>query len=131
MTAQEYINRGFAVSAHLEQAIIDRAEADVRAAYITPIVGEPTADEPTAVADALANLAFLAMLQRNVFATRSGAKMKQTNDSREADVFVVLREQAHTCAMKIERLRGLPNANATAKVTDICRIYYKTNFLSM
>lgn len=131
MTAQEYIEKGFAVSMHTEQAIIDRAERDARLAYIVPIVGENTPEEHAGViADALANLAFLVMLQRNVFVTRSGAKMKQTDDSRDADGLDVLQNMAHTCDMKIQALRALPGANATAKVTDICRIYFRTNFFN-
>lgn len=126
MTPQEYANKGFAVSLHIDQSVIDRAEADVRAAYITPILGENAQGE--AVNDAIANLAFLAMTQRNVFVTRSGAKEKTNANSRTAEAWETLQEMAHTCAMKIETLRQLPDANKSAKVNDICRLYFKTNF---
>lgn len=126
MTPQEYANKGFAVSLHIDQAIIDRAEADVRAAYITPIVGAEAAGE--VIADALANLSFMVMTQRNVFVTRSGAKEKTNANSRSVETWETLQEMAHTCAMKIAALRELPGANKTAEVHDICRIYFKTNF---
>lgn len=126
MTPQEYANKGFAVSLHIDQAIIDRAEADVRAAYVTPILGENA--QGANVDDAVANLAFMAMTQRNVFVTRSGAKEKTNVNSRTADTWDTLQEMAHTCAMKITALRMLPGANKEAEVNDICRLYFKTNF---
>ena len=65
MTAQEYIEKGFAVSLHTEQAIIDRAERDARLAYIVPIVGENTPEEHAGViADALAKLQVVANTQK-------------------------------------------------------------------
>lgn len=129
MTATEYINRGFNVSAHIEQQVIDRAESDVRQAYIVPIVGDVTCNE--VVNDALANLAYLQMMKSSVFFTRSGAKTKRTNDSDNADVWQALQQQAQVCAMKIEALRQVDGANKQAKVTDICGIYFNTNFLNL
>lgn len=126
MTPQEYAAKGFAVSLHIDQSIIDRAESDVRQAYIDPIVGADAQGE--AVTDALANLAFMAMTQRNVFVTRSGAKEKTNANSRSVETWETLQEMAHTCAMKIAALRELPGAKAKAEVQDICRIYFKTNF---
>lgn len=126
MTPQEYTSKGFAVSLHIDQSIIDRAEADVKQAYIEPIVGADASGD--VVNDALANLAFLAMTQRNVFVTRSGAKEKTNANSMQADTWATLQEMAHTCAMKIAALRELPGANKTARVHDICRIYFTTNF---
>lgn len=128
MTPQEYTNKGFAVSLHIDQSIIDRAEADVRAAYVAPIVGE--SEQGEAVVDAVANLAFMLMTQRNVFVTRSGAKEKTNANSRIAETWNTLQEMAHVCAMKIEALRNLPGANKTAKVNDICRLYFSTNFFN-
>lgn len=125
MTPQDYANKGFPISLHIDQAVINRAEADVREAYVTPIVGTQTGD---AVADATANLAFMLMAQRNVFVTRAGAKEKTNANSRAAEAWETLQEMAHTCAMKIDALRNLPGANKTAEVHDICRIYFKTNF---
>lgn len=126
MTPQEYANKGFAVSLHIDQSVIDRAEADVRAAYVTPIVGVNAQGE--AVNDAIANLAFMIMTQRNVFVTRSGAKEKTNANSRTVEAWETLQEMAHTCAMKIAALRELSGANKTAEVNDICRLYFKTNF---
>lgn len=126
MTPQEYANKGFAVSLHIDQQIIDRAEKDVRAAYVTPILGENAQGE--AVNDAIANLAFMVMTQRSVFVTRSGAKEKTNANSRTAEAWETLQEMAHTCHMKIAALRELPGANKAAEVNDICRLYFKTNF---
>lgn len=78
--------------------------------------------------DAICNLAFMLMTQRNVFVTRSGAKEKTNLNSRTVDAWETLQEMAHTCAMKIAALREQPYANKDAKVSDICRIYFNTNF---
>ena len=126
MTPQEYTSRGFSVSLHIDQSVIDRAEKDARAAYITPILGNGAAGE--VVDDAICNLAFMLMTQRNVFVTRSGAKEKTNLNSRTVDTWETLQEMAHTCAMKIAALREQPGANKDAKVNDICRIYFNTNF---
>lgn len=127
MTAQEYNALGYPVSLHIEQPIIDRAEADVHAAYIEPIAGT-THDSEQVVKDALAALSFLLMTQRNVFVTRSGAKEKTNANSRNADAWAGLQEQANTCAMRIDILREQPWANKRAGMNDICRIYFATNF---
>lgn len=129
MTPQQYIAKGFRLSAHTEQAFIDRAEKDVRMCYIEPIIGTPTTPEPTEVTDALANLAFLLMMQRNAFATRSGAKMKSTQDSRDADMWAIQNEQTRTCHACLERLRRLNGSTADADVEDICSIYFKGTFI--
>lgn len=129
MTPTEYNAKGLNVSLHIEQAYIDRAERDVRSAYVTPILPNIQTPEPEAVADAVANLSFLLLLQRNLVETRSGAKLKTNANSQNAGAWDAIGEQAHTCAMKIDALRQLPGANKTAKVTDICKIYFKTNFL--
>lgn len=128
MTAQDLVNAGFPVSLHIDSAIITRAATDVRAAYVTPIVGT-MADNAT-ITDALNNLTFLLLMQRNVFATRAGGKTKSTLQSQEADTWQTLQEQAHTCHMKIEALRALEGATADAAVQDICKIYFKTNFFN-
>lgn len=126
MTAQEYNAKGFAVSLHIDQSIIDRAEKDIREAYINPIVGSQASG--VEVEDAIANLVFFLMTQRNIFVTRSGAKDKMVANSRSVEMWDTLQEQAHTCAMKLEALKQLPNANKDAVVSDICRLYFKTNF---
>lgn len=129
MTPTEYNAKGLNVSLHIEQAQIDRAERDVRDAYIKPILPNTQTPEPEAVADAVANLSFLLLLQRNIVETRSGAKIKTNANSQNAGAWDAIGEQAQTCAMKIDALRQLSGANKTAKVTDICKIYFKTNFL--
>lgn len=128
MTPAEYIAKGFNVSAHIEQAQINRAEADVSEAYINPILPNIPTPTPDTVTDALANLSFLLLCQRNIAETRGGAKLKTTANSQNTGAWDALAEQAHTCAMYIDRLRELEGANKTAKVKDICKIYFKTNF---
>lgn len=126
MLAQEYIDAGFPVSLHIDQPIIEKAERDVREAYILPIIG--TSQECPVVRAAVMNLSFMLMSQRNIFVTRSGAKEKMTANSRGADKWATLQEMAQTCHMKLQAVRNLEGANPKAYVQDICGIYLKTNF---
>lgn len=118
------------MSSLIDDAEIARAERDVTAAYIEPIVG--SAIVPQSVREnAIANLAFLLLLQRNVFLTRAGAKTKTGYNSADAGDWTRLQEAATSCDLALQTLRAQAGVNASAKVTDICKIYFKTNFISL
>lgn len=130
MTKQWYLERGYKLSAQIEEAEIARAEADVVSAYISPIVG--TAKVPTEIREnAVGGLAFLLLLQRSIFATRAGAKVKTGYNSQDASAWDVLQQEASACHLALERLRKQPGVNAEAEVCDICKIYFKTNFIAL
>lgn len=130
MTKQWYIANGYKLSAQLEESEIARAERDVTAAYVLPIIGEATI--PAEVREAaVGNLAFLLLLQRSVFATRAGAKVKTGYNSADASAWDILQQEAASCHLQLEKLRKQEGVNADAEVTDICKIYFKTNFLNM
>lgn len=130
MTKQWYIAHGYKLSAQIEESEIARAERDVTAAYVSPIIGEATI--PVEVREAaVGNLAFLLLLQRSVFATRSGAKVKTGYNSADASAWDILQQEAASCHLQLETLRRQEGANADAEVTDICKIYFKTNFLNL
>lgn len=130
MTKQWYIARGYKLSAQIEEGEIARAERDVTAAYVAPIIG--TATIPTDIREAaVGNLAFLLLLQRSVFATRAGAKVKTGYNSTDASAWDVLQQEATACHLWLEELRKQPGVNADAEVTDICKIYFKTNFINL
>lgn len=131
MTKQWYLERGYKLSAQIEEAEIARAEADVEAAYITPIVGT-SESVPTEIRQkAVGSLAFLLLLQRSIFATRAGAKVKTGYNSQDASAWDVLQQEATTCHLALETLRKQPGVNAEAEVCDICKIYFKTNFIAL
>lgn len=130
MTKQWYMAHGYKLSAQIEESEIGRAERDVTAAYVSPIIGEATI--PAEVCEAaVGNLAFLLLLQRSVFATRSGAKVKTGYNSADASAWDILQQEAASCHLQLETLREQEGANADAEVTDICKIYFKTNFLNL
>ena len=130
MTKQWYLEQGYKLSAQIEEAEIARSEADVTAAYIAPIIG--TAKVPNdMVQKAVGNLAFLLLLQRSIFATRAGAKFTSGYNSQSASAWDVLQQEASACHLALETLRKQPGANAEAEVCDICKIYFKTNFISL
>ena len=105
-----------------------RAERDVTDAYINPIVG--SANVSAEVRErAIGNLAFLLILQRTIFATRAGAKVKTGYNSQEADAWAKLQQEASSCHLALEVLKNEPGVNPDAHVTDVCKIYFSTNFL--
>ena len=131
MTHDWYKQNGFELSSLIDEGIITRAENDVTAAYITPIVGDVQGVSQTVKEYAIGCLAFLLILQRSVFATRAGAKLKSGYNSSDASDWAKLQQDASTCHIALEELRKQPDVNATAEVTDICKIYFKSNFISL
>lgn len=130
MTKQWYIERGFKVSSLIEQTEIDRAERDVIAAYILPIENGHPAPAETREA-VIGQLAFLLLLQRTLFLTRAGAKTKTGYNSQEADAWSKLQQEAVSCHQSLETLKTQAGSDPNARVNDICKIYFKSNFLSM
>lgn len=129
MTKDWYKQNGFELSAYIDDAVIERAENEVTEAYVNPIVGGATIAEETRQR-VIGSLAFLLMLQRTIFATRAGAKVKTGYNSNDATEWQKLGQHATTCALLLEKLRQY-GANPNAEVFDICRIYFKSNFISM
>jgi len=130
MIKQWYQEHGYEMSSLISDAAIGRAERDVTDAYITPIVG--SAKVSTEVLErAIGNLAFLLILQRTIFATRAGAKIKTGYNSQEADAWAKLQQEATSCHLALEMLKKEPGVNPNAQVIDICKIYFKTNFFNL
>lgn len=131
MTKDWYIQHGFKMSAQLDVSEIARAETDVEAAYIKPIMDVATGTPSEQVLEnTTANLAFLLLLQRSTFLTRAGAKMKTSYNSQSATDWEQLQNAATTCHVWLEKMKK--EANVTdPKIVDICKIYFKTNFISM
>ena len=128
MTKQWYQENGYEISSYVNDAAIARAERDVTDAYVTPIVGNANVSNEIKER-AIGNLAFLLILQRSIFATRAGAKVKTGYNSMEADAWAKLQQEATSCNLQLEILKKQPGVNPDAHVTDICKIYFSTNFL--
>ncbi len=127
MTKEWYKEHGYHVGMEGTQDVIDRAEREVKVAYIAPIL--PDADfSKEEVKQCLADLAFMRMLQITLFVTRSGAKEKFGDHSNNATEDAKFYEQGLVAAGAVDKLRAMSGANATAKVDDICRLFFKSNF---
>ena len=132
MSIEDYKQAGFLTSVQIQQAIVDKAEADAMQAYILPIAPDADTTEVGAAREALMSLADLLVKQRTIFATRSGAKEKTTPQSQSADDWRILRQCAATCALKLSTLaQSAGVGDWENKVTDICGILYKTNFIGL
>lgn len=128
MTAQDFIANGYKVSSQIAQGEIDRAVADVTAAYVDKV----TTDNTTATAKAaIMQLAFILLCQRNTFATRAGGKLKlspQLSDNAQA------RQTDYDNADRLLRQLQASTGGIVGKidkmVDDICMVYMRS-YLSM
>lgn len=129
MNVSDYKAAGYPLSQYIDQASVTRAEADIMQAYIVPLLGHsPTAEElaTDVIKEALMSCAFLLIMQRSAVATRAGGKVKQTPQSFTPTYDDVLRQNAPTCALKLETLAGTPLVSK--RVQDICGIFFTSSF---
>ena len=130
MTAQDYINRGYRLSLHTPQVEIDAKEDLAFKSYILPILPNAEKDSEE-VKEALMALAFLLLLQANIFSTRAGAKIKNTPQSTNPTEWQILNENTVTAHRFIEELKMLPNAEKTPKIYDVAHIYFRTQYFNL
>lgn len=130
MTKQEYQNAGFRLSLQTEEEDIIRAEREVTEAYCKPIAPELNTTN-VAYRIAVMNLAFLWLLQHSIFGTRSGAKGVQITSATTPTNADILRECAWDCHLALQRLKTAANTPDEVRVTDICRIYFSTNYFAL
>lgn len=127
MTAQEYQAAGYRVSQQVMQSEIDRAEADVTAAYIAKVA--PTFSSTDAdVKAAVMQLTVILLTNRHAVATRSGGKTKDTPQlsqnayASQGDV-----DNADRLLRKVQTVAGLPSK----LVDDIAGIYYRNTYIAL
>lgn len=130
MTAQDYINRGYRLSLHTPQAEIDAKEDLAFRSYILPILPNTEKDSEE-VKEALMALAFLLILQANIFSTRSGAKVKNAPQSSNATEWQILNENTAIAHRSLEELKSLPNAVSKPKIYDVAHIFFRTQYFNL
>lgn len=128
MTAQDFIANGYKVSLQIAQGEIDRAVADVTAAYVDKV----TTDNTTATAiAAIMQLAFILLCQRNTFVTRAGGKLKlspQLSDNAQARQTDY--DNADRLLRQLQAATGGIAGKIDKMVDDICMVYMRS-YLSM
>lgn len=128
MTPADYKDAGFRMSLQMSQKIISRAETEVISSYITPIAPQ-LASTDSLYKRATMTLAFALMVKRNVFATRAGAKMKQSpENSSDPEIWYNTETVNMDCDAVLRELRALEGSVKDAKIVDVIGIYFKTNF---
>ena len=128
MTAQDFVDNGFRVSLQLPQKEIDRAVADVTAAYVAKVTTATTTDTAKA---AIMQLAFILLCQRNTFATRAGGKLKlspQLSDNAQARQTDY--DNADRLLRQLQAATGGIAGKIDKMVDDICMVYMRS-YLSM
>lgn len=129
MNIADYQQAGYAMSNYIEPAIVTKAENDVIGAYIVPLIGHiPTDEEKAAepLKTAIMSLAFLLIEQRNIMATRAGAKTKNSPQSGTPTADDILRQNAPSCAKALKAIAG--DKQPSKECADICGIYFRTNY---
>ena len=128
MTAQEFIANGYKVSLQISQGEIDRAVADVTAAYVDKV----TTDNTTTTAKAaIMQLAFILLCQRNTFVTRAVGKLKlspQLSDNAQARQTDY--DNADRLLRQLQAATGGIAGEIDKMVDDICMVYMRS-YLSM
>lgn len=128
MTAQDFIANGYKVSLQIQQGEIDRAVADVTAAYVEKVTTDTTTDAAKA---AIMQLAFILLCQRNTFATRAGGKLKlspQLSDNAQARQTDY--DNADRLLRQLQAATGGVAGKIDKMVDDICMVYMRS-YLSM
>lgn len=130
MTAEEYRARGYNVSRNIAQTAIDATEDYIARAYIVPFIGQKRlADYDENEKRALAALTFLQMLQANgVFATRAGAKTTAIESSGEASSETIMHAAFARAKFELEELAKFHLIKPWQVVSDVCRLYFSTNY---
>lgn len=130
MTPQEYQEAGYKISASMEQAQINQAEEDVLNAYVKPHAGGAVGEQLTPTQQkALMALAFLRISQNNLYVTKSGAKIKNVQESANASMELGLMEHARRCHYYLQEVMKEAEVE-DCEFTDICAIYFRTNFFN-
>lgn len=130
MTPQEYQEAGYKISASMEQAQINQAEEDVLNAYVKPHAGGEVGEQLTPTQQkALMALAFLRISQNNLYITKSGAKIKNVQESANASMVLGLMEHSRRCHYYLQEVMKEAEVE-DCEFTDICAIYFRTNFFN-
>ena len=117
MTAQDYIAKGYKLSANTSSTEIDRAVAEVTRCYVEPFGIETESDVVTA---AIVHLSFIFMLQRREFVTRTGGVEKTQSYGQKV---VVSNSDYRIAASFIHALAELSPIEGEVAIDDICGIY--------
>lgn len=117
MTAQDYIAKGYKLSANTSSKEIDRAVAEVTRCYVEPFGIETESDVVTA---AIVHLSFIFMLQRREFVTRTGGVEKTQSYGQKVEVS---NSDYRIAASFIYALAEISPIEGDVAIDDICGIY--------
>lgn len=117
MTAQDYIAKGYKLSANTSSTEINRAVAEVTRCYVEPFGIETESDVVTA---AIVHLSFIFMLQRREFVTRTGGVEKTQSYGQKVEVS---NSDYRIAASFIYALAEISPIEGDVAIDDICGIY--------
>ena len=118
MTAQDYIAKGYKLSANTSQTEIDRGISEVIRCYVLPF--GITETESDVVNAAIVHLSFIFLLQRKEFVTRTGGAEKAQSYGQKIEVS---NSDYRIAASFIYSLAELSPIDGEVEIDDICGIY--------
>jgi hypothetical protein len=119
MTAQDYIAKGYKLSANTSQTEIDRGISEVTRCYVLPFGIENESDVVNA---AIVHLSFIFLLQRKEFVTRTGGAEKAQSYGQKVEVS---NSDYRIAASFIYSLAELSPIDGEVEIDDICGIFKK------
>lgn len=130
MNAQDLRDAGYRVGLNIADADVSRVETLVVQNYINPITHGQGASTLT-VKNAVRHLVFMALCGENVYATRSGGKMKMSpNLSERGYLSQTDYETADNLLRQCQALQGAEQGQLDRIVNDVLHIYFRS-YLSM
>lgn len=122
-----YKDYGLQVSTTLDTDYVEAIETQVKDAYITPLKETLDEGETLAANKVIAPLAWLLMAQRGSVVTRSGAKLKVTEQSDKVSQWEQIAAVAKQAYIELDAFAILVGGKLES-VRDICGIFFKTNY---
>lgn len=122
-TKSDLRSLGYRMSANADDLVVGRCASAVLEAYILKHVTQAevsAASLTDEIGGAWAALTFLRFLQDTDFGTRTGGEKKRFEYGDPAEVTGPVKAE---CALRLKKLGVLHPA--TAKVDDICKVYFK------
>lgn len=119
MLKSDYIARGYRLSANIDQSQIDKAERDIKSAYILPLFVEAPDFTFEPFLSCVMELSFIYIMKSRATATRSGGVNKERVHS-NADID--LSQNYAVADMLLQAVRRL--STSEGHTSDVCGIYF-------
>lgn len=126
----DYTKYGYKVSNLIDTTFVESIEGEVSNAYLSFVDDIELEEQDVEIVNAIkAGLSWLLLAQRSSVNTRSGAKDKLTNESKEVGSFNAIAVVAKGVLNHFEYLAKKYEIDKWwGDINDICGIFFRTNY---